>query len=113
MQKIKIPYGYQSYILGTITIFTGKIRLQIPKETAEQELQNFREFLSIRESFSAKTYKSYTTIEFSVQSIILQKQLIDAIRQMTCKMMHERIDKKYSYKFSSPFQEIEEIILPF
>lgn len=101
MQQIKLPYGYKSFSIGTIAVFTGKIRIKHNPAYISNKLQNFAEHLLI--SYSAKT--NCSTITFSTTNFIRNQQLIAAINAMLAEIMHKRIDCKYSPTFNREFVE--------
>lgn len=114
MQMIKLPFGFKSFQIGNIVIFTGKIRIKSRKEDLMLKLQNYSEHLSFNESISKKNgFTCYTTITFSVTDYALNKRLISAIRNVMCEIAHKRIDAKYA-DHSLKFQmEDIDCILPF
>ena len=99
MQQIKLPYGYKSFSIGTIAVYTGKIRVKHNPAYINNQLQNFAEDLLI--SYSVKT--NCSTITFSTTNFIRNQQLIAAINAMLAKIMHNRIDYKYSATFNTEF----------
>ena len=111
MQQIKTDFGFKTIAIGSITIYTGKIRIKTSADFLQHKLQNHLEHLVITERFCSKNFKHYSTITFETTSKILNQQLIDAINSILCEMMHARIDAKYSPK---RFQILEPIDnLPF
>lgn len=101
MQQIKLPYGYKSFSIGTIAVFTGKIRIKHNPAYITYQLKDFDEHLLI--SYSTKT--NCSTITFSTTNFIRNQQLIAAINAMLAEIMHKRIDCKYSPTFNREFVE--------
>ena len=104
MQQIKTDFGFKTMRIGSITIHTGKIRIKTPIGFLQHKLQNYLEHITITERLCPKHYKHYSTITFETTSTILNQQLIDAINQMLCQMMHARIDAKYSRRMVQEFE---------
>lgn len=104
MQQIKTDFGFKTMRIGSITIHTGKIRIKTSADFLQHKLQNHLEHLVITERFCEKKFKHYSTITFETTSTILNQQLIDAINQMLCQMMHARIDAKYSRRMVQEFE---------
>ena len=93
MQTIKLPFGFKSFSIGTIIIYTGKIRIKSNCSHLMIALQNYSEHLLFTET--SKNFTRYTTITFSTTSVILNQQLISAINSILADIMHKRIDRKY------------------
>lgn len=98
MQKnIRTDFGFKTINIGSITIYTGKIRIKDDASYLQHHLrgiENHLEHLRFIERHS-KDWKPYTTISFETTNAKLNAQLIRAIMQMMCKIAHERIDAKY------------------
>lgn len=113
MQMIKMPFGFKSFQIGSIIIFTGKIRIKARKEDLMLKLQNYSEHLSFMESRSKDWCTCYTTITFSTTDYSLSRRLIGAIRNVMCEIAHKRIDAKYAdHSLKFKMEDIE-CILPF
>jgi imidazoleglycerol phosphate dehydratase HisB len=96
MQHIKTDFGFKTISIGSITIYTGKIRIKTPIGFLQHKLQNHLEHITITERLCTKHYRYYSTITFETTSALLNNQLIDAINELLRQMMHARIDAKYS-----------------
>lgn len=107
MQQIKTDFGFKTMRIGSITIYTGKIRIKSSVDFLQHKLQNHLEHLVITERFCEKKFKYYSTITFETTSTILNQQLIDAINSILCEMMHARIDAKYSRKMAQYYEPID------
>ena len=103
MQTIKTPFGYSSFSIGNIVIYTGKIRVKTNKEFLINRLHHFAEHLTIieRTKFGqvGRMHSSlgfnYCTITFTTTSSVLNQQLINAISNVLAEIMHDRINLKY------------------
>lgn len=93
MQTIKLPFGFKSFSIGNIIVYTGKIRIKSNCSDLMIALQNYSEHLQFTET--SRNFNRYTTITFSTTSVILNQQLIGAINSRLAIIMHKRIDRKY------------------
>ena len=91
MQQIKVPFGFKSFMIGNIVVYTGKIRIKTSADYLHLKLQNHTDHLMI---YDCKN--QCATLTFSTTSRVLNQQLIDAINNVLREMMHARIDAKYS-----------------
>lgn len=90
-QIIKPAYGFSSIKIGSVTVFTGKIRVKASASFLWNKLQNHTQHLMI---YDCKN--NCSTISFETVSAVLNTQLIDAINQVLREIMHSRIDAKYA-----------------
>lgn len=91
MQKIKIDYGFKTISIGSIAIYTGKIRIKASSDYLWHKLQNHCLHLHIYDCRN-----NCSTISFETTKFELNQQLIDAINSVLAEIMHARIDAKYS-----------------
>ena len=93
MQHIKTNFGFKTISIGSITVYTGKIRIQAHAQNLAIALQNYAEHLTFRE-----TYKNrfYTTISFETTSFTLNKDLMRAIMLVMKDIAQARLEVKYS-----------------
>jgi hypothetical protein len=96
MQMIKTNFGFKTISIGNITIYTGKIRIQVKSSNLASKLQNYAEHLTFRESVNTSSYKTYTTITFETTSLTLNKDLMRAIMLVMKDIAQARLDIKYS-----------------
>lgn len=98
-QIIKPAYGFNSINIGSLTIYTGKIRIKASASFLFNKLQNHCQHLRI---YDCKN--NCATISFETVSIILNNQLIDAINSTIAEIMHSRIDAKYAPRVSNKIE---------
>jgi hypothetical protein len=96
MQIIKTNFGFKTISIGSITVYTGKIRIQVKPHNLASKLQNYADYLTFRESVSKSSYKTYTTITFETTSFTLNKDLRRAIMLVMKDIAQARLDIKYS-----------------
>ena len=103
MQTIKTPFGYSSFRIGNIVIYTGKIRIRTNKEFLINRLHHFAEHLTIIERTKygkiGKMHSSlgfnYCTISFTTTDAMINEELFKAISAVLAEIMHDRINFKY------------------
>lgn len=105
--KVKIPYGFSSFQIGTIDVFTGKIRIKCQREVLESKLQHCNGHLQFSEVW--KNFKYYTTIHFQTSYPSVNQDLIREIRGVMCELAHQRIDEKYGVMNNAITTEIEDL----
>jgi hypothetical protein len=96
MQHIKTNFGFKTISIGSITVYTGKIRIQVRPSNLASKLQNYAEHLTFRESVSKSSYKTYTTVSFETTSVTLNQDLRRAIMLVMKDIAQARLDIKYS-----------------
>lgn len=103
MQTIKTPFGYSSFRIGNIVIYTGKIRVRTNKEFLINRLHHFAEHLTIIErtkygnigKMHSSLGFSYCTISFTTTDVMINNELFKAISAVLAEIMHDRINFKY------------------
>jgi ABC-type dipeptide/oligopeptide/nickel transport system permease component len=115
MQQIKTNFGFKTISIGSITVYTGKIRIQVQPSNLASKLQNYAEHLTFRESVSKSSYKTYTTVSFETTSYTLNKDLMRAIMLVMKDIAQARLDFKYSVYTEQPVttEILEDLIMPF
>lgn len=107
--KIRTEFGFKTVSIGSITIYTGKIRIKEDASRLQFVLQNYVEH--VRFSETVKDWnKVYTTISFETTSATLNAQLIRVIMQIMCTIAHERINAKYEMHFGLKQADVESLI---
>jgi hypothetical protein len=96
MQHIKTNFGFKTINIGSITVYTGKIRIQVQPHNLASKLQNYAEHLRFTESVSKSSYKTYTTVSFETTSYTLNCDLKRAIMLVMKDIAQARLDIKYS-----------------
>lgn len=108
-QIIKPAYGFSSIKIGSVTVFTGKIRVKASASFLWNKLQNHTQHLMI---YDCKN--NCSTISFETVSAVLNTQLIDAINQVLREIMHSRIDAKYAPRVTKiEVSDFEYLDLPY
>ena len=101
MQKIKTEFGFKTVSVGSITIYTGKIRIKGTEVFLRAQLWNYMEHLRFSETFKNAFY---TTICFETTNAALNTELMRAIMEMMRSIAHDRIDSKYNM-YTPEFKE--------
>lgn len=106
MLNIKMPFGYNRIVFDhSHAIFTGKIRVKIDILDCHKILGHHPQ-LHFQEGNNG-----CTTIKFLTTCYQTNDFLIEEINAMLCKIMHARIDAKYSPKRWEPELSTEYIAL--
>lgn len=96
MQMIRPAFGFKTINIGSITVYTGKIRIQVQPSNLASKLQNYAEHLRFKQSNSSRSYKTYTTVSFETTSYTLNRDLMRAIMLVMKDIAQARLDIKYS-----------------
>jgi hypothetical protein len=96
MQMIRPSFGFKTINIGSITVYTGKIRIQVQPSNLASKLQNYAEHLRFTQSVSKSSYKTYTTVSFETTSYTLNCDLKRAIMLVMKDIAQARLDIKYS-----------------
>jgi hypothetical protein len=96
MQHIKTNFGFNTMQIGSITIYTGKIRIQVKPSNLANKLQNYAEHLRFSQTEKGGGYKVYTTVTFETTNFLLSQDLKRAIMLIMKDIAQARLDIKYS-----------------
>lgn len=91
---IKVQHGFHSHQIGSITVFTGKIRIKAHIAEVTHFLQNWENHIR----FYSSREDQYTTMEYCVTDFILHCKLQNAINEETRRITINRINMKYDIK---------------
>jgi len=98
MQTIKIPFGYQSFNIGNISIHTLKIRVKSSCNDLHTRFpMDIAPLLSFTESDNNR-YTLYTTMQLVTTDYVEFTKVRYAINKVLAEIMHERIDAKYGLR---------------
>lgn len=93
-KNIRTEFGFKTVNVGSITIYTGKIRIKGTEVFIRAQLWNYMKQLQFSERFTKNAF--YTTICFETTNAALNKELMYAIMEMMRGIAHDRIDSKYN-----------------
>lgn len=89
MQKITMPYGYQTLEIGRVLVHTGKIRVKTDAET-------MLEFITYDGVMSWNTGKNGTMIiSWATTDRDVHRACIQKVNRLLAYVMHKRIAVKY------------------
>jgi hypothetical protein len=95
MKTIKIPFGYESFNIGSHSIHTLKIRVKSSwKDLHTRFPINIVSLISFTESDSNRCVL-YTTMQLVTTDYVEYTNVRNAINAVLAEIMHERIDAKY------------------
>lgn len=91
MPKVQIPYGYKTMQVGTVNVYTAKIRVKTDAET-------------VRDIMGQDLYRTVTRyagkrdcniLEWSTTDYQEHQRLISLMNRLLAHVMHSRIATKY------------------
>ena len=93
LNNIKQPYGYKTFTIGTITIYSAKIRVKAESNMFERMWNSAvaQHPVSISNNKNNCVAISWTTTDYIVHN--MYRELLNDI---LASIMHERVTKKYA-----------------
>jgi hypothetical protein len=92
MQKITIPYGYNTLQIGTLSVHTAKIRVKTDMETVN-------EFISMEDRVhginTSNGNRDCVIISWATTDNTKHQQFISKMNRILAHVMHKRIAIKY------------------
>jgi hypothetical protein len=98
MQTIKIPFGYESFNIGSHSIHTLKIRVKSSCVNLHTRFpMDIASLISFTESDNNRCVL-YTTMQLVTTDYVEFTKVRNAINKVLAEIMHERIDAKYGIR---------------